>query len=36
MRYLALQEVIWLHPLLISQSEGSSGLRDRGGTRPNF
>ena len=30
MRYLSLQEVITLHSLLISQSGGSSGLRDRG------
>lgn len=30
MRYLSLQEVISLHSLLISQSGGSSGLRDRG------
>ena len=30
MRYLSLQEVISLHLLLISQSGGSSGLRDRG------
>lgn len=29
----SLQEVISLHPFLISQSEGSSGLRDRGGAR---
>ena len=29
MRYLSLQEVITLHSLLISQSGGSSGLRDR-------
>jgi death on curing protein len=31
MRYLSLQEVISLHSLLIAQSGGSSGLRDRGG-----
>jgi death on curing protein len=31
MRYLSLQEVISLHSLLISQSGGSDGLRDRGG-----
>lgn len=30
MRYLSLQEVISLHCLLIAQSGGSSGLRDRG------
>lgn len=30
MRYLSLQEVISLHALLIAQSGGSSGLRDRG------
>ena len=30
MRYLSLQEIISLHSLLISQSGGSSGLRDRG------
>jgi death on curing protein len=30
MRYLSLQEVISLHSLLIEQSGGSSGLRDRG------
>jgi len=30
MRYLSLQEVISLHSLLITQSGGSSGLRDRG------
>lgn len=30
MRYLSLQEVISLHSLLIAQSDGSSGLRDRG------
>ena len=30
MRYLSLQEVLSLHSLLISQSGGSSGLRDRG------
>jgi len=30
MRYLSLQEVISLHSLLIAQSGGSSGLRDRG------
>ena len=30
MRYLSLQEVISLHSLLISQSGGSSGLRDHG------
>jgi death on curing protein len=30
MRYLSLQEVITLHSLLIAQSGGSSGLRDRG------
>ena len=30
MRYLSLQEVISLHSFLISQSGGSSGLRDRG------
>jgi len=30
MRYLSLQEVISLHSLLISQSGGSSGSRDRG------
>jgi len=30
MRYLSLQEVVSLHSLLISQSGGSSGLRDRG------
>lgn len=30
MRYLSRQEVISLHSLLISQSGGSSGLRDRG------
>jgi death on curing protein len=29
-RYLSLQEVISLHSLLIAQSGGSSGLRDRG------
>ena len=30
MRYLSLQEVISLHSLLIAQSGGSDGLRDRG------
>ena len=30
MRYLSLQEVISLHSLIITQSGGSSGLRDRG------
>src|ERR1700751_4443524 len=30
MRYLSLQEIISLHSLLIAQSGGSSGLRDRG------
>lgn len=30
MRYLSLHEVISLHSLLITQSGGSSGLRDRG------
>ena len=30
MRYLSLQEVISLHSVLISQSGGSSGSRDRG------
>jgi death on curing protein len=30
MRYLSLQEVISLHSLLIAQSGGRSGLRDRG------
>jgi death on curing protein len=30
MRYLSPQEVISLHSLLIAQSGGSSGLRDRG------
>jgi death-on-curing protein len=30
MRYLSLEEVVLLHSLLISQSGGSSGLRDRG------
>ena len=30
MRYLSLQEVISLHTLLIEQSGGSFGLRDRG------
>jgi len=30
MRYLSVQEVISLHSLLIAQSGGSSGLRDRG------
>ena len=30
MRYLSLQEVISLHSLLIAQTGGSSGLRDRG------
>jgi death on curing protein len=30
MRYLSLREVISLHSLLIAQSGGSSGLRDRG------
>ena len=30
MRYLSLQEVISLHSLLIAQSGGSTGLRDRG------
>jgi death-on-curing protein len=30
MRYLSLQEVLSLHSLLIAQSGGSSGLRDRG------
>lgn len=30
MRYLSLQEVISLHLLLIAESGGSSGLRDRG------
>ena len=30
MRYLSLQEVISLHSLLVSQSGGSSGLRDSG------
>ena len=30
MRYLSLQEILSLHSLLIAQSGGSSGLRDRG------
>ena len=30
MRYLSPQEVLSLHSLLIAQSGGSSGLRDRG------
>src|SRR5215208_7893710 len=30
MRYLSLQEVISLHSVLIAQSGGNSGLRDRG------
>lgn len=30
MRYLTLQEVISLHSVIIAQSGGSSGLRDRG------
>ena len=30
MRYLSLQEVISVHPLLIAQTGGRSGLRDRG------
>ena len=30
MRYLSLQEVISLHSLLITQTGGSSGLRDHG------
>lgn len=30
MRYLSLQEVVSLHSLVIAQSGGSSGLRDRG------
>jgi death on curing protein len=30
MRYVSLQEIISLHSLLIAQSGGSSGLRDRG------
>src|SRR5829696_4366570 len=30
MRYVSLQEVISLHSLLIAQTGGSSGLRDRG------
>ena len=30
MRYLSLQEVLSLHSLMIAQSGGSSGLRDRG------
>jgi death-on-curing protein len=30
MRYLSLEEVLSLHSLLIAQSGGSSGLRDRG------
>ena len=30
MRYLSLQEVISLHSLVIAQSGGSPGLRDRG------
>lgn len=30
MRYLSIQEVISLHSLMIAQSGGSSGLRDRG------
>lgn len=30
MRYLSVEEVILLHSLLISQSGGSAGLRDRG------
>lgn len=30
MRYLSLQEVLSLHSLLIAQSGGGSGLRDRG------
>lgn len=30
MRYLSLQEVVSLHSLLITQSGGGSGLRDRG------
>src|ERR1041384_7207897 len=30
MRYLSVQEVVSLHSLLIAQSGGSSGLRDRG------
>ena len=36
MRYLSLQGVTSLHPLLSHKVKGSSGLRDRGGTRPNF
>src|SRR6185369_8142998 len=35
MRYLSLQEVISLHSLLIVQSGGSSGLRDRGASDLN-
>lgn len=34
MRYLSLQEVISLHSLVIAQSGGSSGLRDRGALEP--
>ncbi len=30
MRYLSLEEILSLHSLLIDQSGGSSGLRDRG------
>jgi death-on-curing protein len=30
MRYLSVQEVLSLHSLMIAQSGGSSGLRDRG------
>ena len=30
MRFLSLQEILSLHSLLIAQSGGSSGLRDRG------
>src|SRR5215510_6017718 len=30
MRYLSLEEILSLHSLLIAQSGGSSGLRDRG------
>jgi death-on-curing protein len=30
MRYLSVEEVLLLHSLLISQSGGSTGLRDRG------
>ena len=30
MRYLSLQEIISLYSLLIAQSGGTSGLRDRG------